>query len=84
MEAIAGQPWHTSPSNGAENSGLYASDRDVFIFLVSDENPVEIGKARLGRGFFCWNSETGAATFSLNYVWSFVQGITAYARILIA
>jgi hypothetical protein len=75
MEAIKDQPWHTPPSNSLENSGLYASDRDVFVFLVSDENPVEVGNARLGRGFFCWNSETGSATFGLTtFLFNYVCG----------
>lgn len=37
----------------------------MFVFLVCDEATIEIGNAKLGRGFFCWNSETGAATFGL-------------------
>lgn len=65
MQAIEGGSWHTPPSNSLENSGLYASDRDMFLFLVCDEATIEIGNAKLGRGFFCWNSETGAATFGL-------------------
>lgn len=45
---------------------LYASDRDVFLFLVDDLNPIEAGKLPDGspdfyfRGFYCWNSEVGA------------------------
>jgi hypothetical protein len=75
MEAIQDQPWHTPPANNAENSGLYASDRDMFVFLVSDENPVEVGNAKLGRGFFLWNSETGSATFGLaTFLFNYVCG----------
>ena len=44
---------------------LYASDRDVFIFLVDPKNPVEVGGEHLFRGFYIWNSEVGAATFGL-------------------
>jgi len=33
----------------SENSGLYASDRDMFIFMVNDDNPVEVGNAKHGR-----------------------------------
>lgn len=69
MKAIYGTSWHVPESDAAkedsQSSGLYASDHDVFAFLINDENPVEVGNARLGRGFFCWNSETGAATFGL-------------------
>jgi len=75
LEAIQNSPWHTLPSNSDYNSGIYASDRDMFVFLVSDENPVEIGHAKLGRGFFCWNSETGAATFGLTtFLYNYVCG----------
>ena len=42
---------------------LYASDRDVFVFLVDPDNPVEVGDERLFRGFYAWNSETGARAF---------------------
>ncbi|MCK4788310.1 MAG: DUF932 domain-containing protein [Desulfobacteraceae bacterium] len=77
-EATKNSGWHPPPArstSGSENSGLYASDRDMFIFMVNDENPVEIGNAKLGRGFFCWNSETGAASFGLTtFLYSYVCG----------
>jgi hypothetical protein len=44
---------------------LYASDRDVFIFLVDPSNPIEVGGETLYRGFYTWNSEVGACTFGL-------------------
>lgn len=50
---------------------LYASDRDVFLFLVDDLNPIEAGKLPDGspelyfRGFYCWNSEVGAKTLGI-------------------
>lgn len=44
---------------------LYASDRDVFLFLVDPEHPVEVNGEQLFRGFITWNSEVGAATFGL-------------------
>lgn len=44
---------------------LYASDRDVFIFLVDPKNPVEINGEQLFRGFYTWNSEVGSAVFGL-------------------
>jgi hypothetical protein len=50
---------------------LYASDRDVFVFLVDDLNPIEAGKLPDGspdlyfRGFYCWNSEVGAKTLGI-------------------
>lgn len=47
-------------------SGLYASDRDVFIFMIDGGSFLDAGpRAQLNRGFFLWNSETGARTFGL-------------------
>ena len=54
-----------------ETTTLYASDRDVFLFLVDDINPIEAGKLPDGspdlffRGFYCWNSEVGAKTLGM-------------------
>lgn len=51
-----------------DTTTLFASDRDVFIFLVDDRNPIEVGKLANGepdlmfRGFYAWNSETGSKT----------------------
>jgi len=44
---------------------LYASDRDVFIFLVDPDHEVVVDGDKLYRGFMTWNSEVGAATFGL-------------------
>lgn len=54
-----------------QNTTLYASDRDVFLFLVDDHNPIEVGKLANGapdlmfRGFYVWNSEVGDKTFGV-------------------
>jgi hypothetical protein len=54
-----------------DTTTLYASDRDVFLFLVDDMNPLEAGKLPDGspdlyfRGFYCWNSEVGAKTLGI-------------------
>jgi hypothetical protein len=54
-----------------EGTTLYASDRDVCIFLCDDRNPIEVGLLDDGspdlmfRGFMLRNSETGSAKFSL-------------------
>jgi hypothetical protein len=51
---------------------LYASDRDVFMFLVDDTHPIEIGKLPNGdpdlvfRGFYVWNSEVGSKTLGIS------------------
>src|SRR5579871_5770747 len=55
----------------AETTTLYASDRDVFLFLVDDTHPIEAGRLPNGDpdlyflGFYCWNSEVGAKTLGI-------------------
>jgi hypothetical protein len=54
-----------------DTTTLYASDRDVFLFLVDDTNPIEAGRLPDGspdlyfRGFYCWNSEVGSKTLGI-------------------
>lgn len=76
--AVRGTAWRlpeARPNQQSNNSGLYASDHDMFAFMVSDENPVWIGDTKLGKGFFCWNSETGASTFGLTtFLWNYICG----------
>lgn len=61
------------------NTTLYASDRDMFVFLADETHRIEVPDRRngesgsLARGFFVWNSEVGAqsfgiATFLFDYV----------------
>lgn len=52
---------------GVAPSGLYASDRDCFMFLIDGGSLLDAGGERdqLHRGFFMWNSEVGAAKFGL-------------------
>lgn len=68
--------WSTNVYNpfvdvSAETTTLFASDRDVFLFLVDDLNPIEAGRLPDGtpdlffRGFYCWNSEVGAKTLGM-------------------
>jgi hypothetical protein len=68
--------WSTGTYNprvdiSKDTTTLYASDRDVFLFLVDDLNPIEAGRLRDGspdlffRGFYCWNSEVGAKTLGM-------------------
>lgn len=55
----------------ADTTTLYASDRDVFLFLVDDAHPIEAGRLPDGspdlyfRGFYCWNSEVGSKTLGI-------------------
>jgi Domain of unknown function (DUF932) len=54
-----------------DSTTLYASDRDVCMFLCDDTHPIEIGKLSNGepdyifRGFLARNSEVGAGTCSI-------------------
>jgi hypothetical protein len=54
-----------------ENTTLFASDRDMFVFLADEENRVEVPNRRngqsgtLARGFFVWNSEVGKTTLGI-------------------
>lgn len=63
--------WRNPPDWSGRPSGLYASDHDVFIFMVDGgsvlEEPGGFGHrpAQLHRGFIVSNSEVGAAAFRL-------------------
>lgn len=54
-----------------DSTTLYASDRDLFMFLVDDLNPIEVGKLQNGdpdlmfRGFYLQNSEVGSKALKL-------------------
>lgn len=61
------------------NTTLYASDRDMFVFLADEKNRVTIPNRRngqsgsLARGFFVWNSEVGKSTLGLGtFLFDFV------------
>lgn len=62
-----------------DNTTIYGSDRDMFVFLADETNRMEVANRRhgqsgsLARGFFVWNSEVGsqsigAAFFLFDYV----------------
>lgn len=62
-----------------QNTTIYGSDRDMFVFLADEKNRIEVPNRRHGtagtmsRGFFVWNSEVGsqslgAAFFLFDYV----------------
>lgn len=54
-----------------QSTTLYASDRDMWVFLADETNRIELPNRRggrtgsLARGFFVANSEVGASTFIL-------------------
>ena len=66
--AHRGQPngFKSIDTQTVERAGLYASDRDCFLFMVDGGSLLEAGpRAKLNRGFFVWNSETGSRSFGL-------------------
>ena len=61
------------------NTTLFASDRDMFVFLADEKNRIEIPDRRdgkpgsLARGFFVWNSEVGSTSFGIaTFLFDFV------------
>lgn len=54
-----------------DNTTIFGSDRDMFVFLADEKNRITIPDRRNGqsgemsRGFFVWNSEVGAQTFGI-------------------
>lgn len=54
-----------------QNTTLYASDRDLFVFLADEKNRITMPNRRngesgtLARGFFVWNSEVGSQTLGI-------------------
>lgn len=62
-----------------QNTTLYASDRDMFVFLADEKNRIEVPNRRngeagtLARGFFVWNSEVGNTTLGIGtFLFDFV------------
>lgn len=53
------------------NTTLYASDRDMFVFLADEKRRIEVPNRRggksgsLSRGFFVWNSEVGKTSYGI-------------------
>lgn len=65
VERTNGKFYNPLDWNG-KRSGLYASDHDVFMFMIDGGSILDAGpRAQLNRGFIVWNSETGARTFGL-------------------
>lgn len=68
-----------------QNTTIYGSDRDVFVFLADEDRRITIPGRRAGqfgdfaRGFIVWNSEVGAATLGLS---AFLFDYTCRNRII--
>lgn len=46
-------------------AGCYASDRDMFVFMVNPNRVIDLDGDAMMRGFFAWNSEVGAGAFKV-------------------
>ncbi|CAB4143152.1 hypothetical protein UFOVP435_69 [uncultured Caudovirales phage] len=64
--------YNSSVDIDKDTTTLYASDKDVFMFLVNDKHPISIGKLPNGdddlvfRGFYVWNCEIGGKSLGLS------------------
>ena len=76
---------------GEGGTGLYASDRDMFAFLVDKEKQLDVSGAELVRGFYISNNEVGSGSlrfcmFLCDYIcgnhiiWDVSEAITIAAR----
>lgn len=67
IQAVTDSSWAVPSSIiGPRGTALYASDRDVFCFLIDPNRTIDVpGEPPMYRGFVVWNSETGAQTFGI-------------------
>jgi hypothetical protein len=70
--------WRVPPARTDDEkpSGIYASDHDMFVFLVNDSVRIADGTDQgLGRGVFVSNSEVGAAALRVTrFLYRYVCG----------
>lgn len=78
LRLTAEQPeWQPAPAAFDGSRGLYASDADMFAFLVDNDRRIfESGPAGgLSRGFFVSNSEVGLGSFTIEtFLYEFICG----------
>ena len=71
------QGWQPAPAAFDGSRGLYASDHDLFCFFVDNDRRIfeKDKNGGLGRGFFLWNSEVGAASIGImTFLYEYVCG----------
>src|SRR5437867_4078926 len=69
--------WQPAPAAFDGSRGLYASDQDMFAFLVDSDRRIfeTLPGGGLSRGFFVWKSEVGAAAFGVcTFLYEYVCG----------
>ena len=61
------------------NTTLFASDRDMFVFLADEDRRIEVAGRNLARGFFVWNSEEGGKSLGAGfYLFDYVCANPSY------
>lgn len=69
--------WQEAPAAYDGSRGMYASDHDMFAFMVDNNRRIfeTMPGGGLSRGFFVWNSEEGAASFGImTFLYQFICG----------
>lgn len=69
--------WQPAPAAFDGSRGLYASDHDMFAFLVDNDRRIfeNAADGGLSRGFFVWNSEVGDKSFGIEtFLYKYVCG----------
>ena len=69
--------WQPAPAAFDGSRGLYASEKDIFCFLVDNERRIfeSLPGGGLGRGFFVSNSEVGDKSFWITtFLYEYVCG----------
>ena len=77
LDLEASGPWQPAPAAFDGSRGLYLGDRDMFAFMVDNERRIfeSLPGGGLGRGFFLWNSEVGAASVGVcTFLYEYVCG----------
>lgn len=69
--------WQPAPAAFDGSRGLYASDRDIFCFMVDNDRRIfeAAPGGGLSRGFFVWNSEVGDKSFGfMTFFYNYICG----------
>ena len=69
--------WQPAPAGFDGSRGLYASDKDMFAFLVDNDRRIfeTLPGGGFSRGFFVWNSEVGDAAFNImTFLYQYICG----------
>jgi hypothetical protein len=84
IEGMQVTGWKPPPKNtvapggkrAANRTGLYRSDRNMFAFMVNEENRINDGTDEgLARGFFVGNSEVGGGSFFIKtFLYRYICG----------